>query len=137
MRISDWSSDVCSSDLPIANVRTMARIVHDTTADTRLILLLVGLFALLALLLAAAGMYAVMAVAVAAREREFGVRSALGASPARLVQVVLRGGLLQIAVGLLLGVGIALGLSSVLRSEERRGGKACVRMGRLRWAPHN
>lgn len=101
---------------PIANVRTMQDIVRSTTADMRLNLLLVGLFAALALLLAAAGMYAVMAVAVAAREREFGVRSALGASPARLTQLVLRGGLLQIVFGLALGVVLALSLSGVLRA---------------------
>jgi putative ABC transport system permease protein len=45
-----------------------------------------------------------MAVAVAAREREFGVRMALGAAPTRLLQLVLRGGLVQIAAGLALGV---------------------------------
>ncbi|HWU76520.1 MAG TPA: ABC transporter permease, partial [Rhodanobacter sp.] len=81
---------------PIASVRSMHSIVRKTTADARLSMLLIGLFATLSLLLAAAGMYAVMAVAVAAREREFGVRTALGASPARLVRMVLRGGLSQI-----------------------------------------
>jgi hypothetical protein len=101
---------------PIANVRTMQGIVRSTTADMRLNLLLVGIFAALALLLAAAGMYAVMAVAVAAREREFGVRTALGAAPSRLVRLVLRGGLVQIAIGLALGVGLALLLSGVLRA---------------------
>jgi predicted permease len=101
---------------PIANVRSMQGIVRSTTADMRLNLLLVGIFAALALLLAAAGMYAVMAVAVAAREREFGVRSALGASPWRLMRLVLRGGLWQIGLGLVLGVGLELGLSVVLRA---------------------
>ncbi len=94
----------------------MRTVVHATTAPVRLNLLLVGIFATLALLLAAAGMYAVMAVAVAAREREFGVRSALGASPTRLTRMVLRGGLLQIVVGLVLGVILALALSGVLRA---------------------
>jgi putative ABC transport system permease protein len=93
---------------PIANLRTMQNIVHQTTASARLSLWLIGLFAVLALLLAAAGMYAVMAVAVAAREREFGVRMALGAAPARLLRLVLGGGLVQIAVGLAVGVAIAL-----------------------------
>jgi predicted permease len=99
---------------PIANLRTMAEIVHATTDDTRRDLFLVGLFALLALGLAAAGMYAVMTVAVTARQREFGVRMALGASSAGMVRMVLQGGLRQIAIGLFLGMGITLALSRVL-----------------------
>ena len=99
---------------PIANLQTMAEIVHATTDDTRRNLFLVGLFALLALGLAAAGMYAVMTVAVAARQREFGVRMALGASSPGLVRMVLQGGLRQIAMGLFLGMGITLALSRVL-----------------------
>ena len=65
--------------------------------------------AALALLLAGVGMYAVMAVAVAAREREFGVRAALGAAPRGLVLLVLRGGLLQIVLGLLGGIVLGAG----------------------------
>jgi putative ABC transport system permease protein len=101
---------------PIANVRTMRSILHATLADARLNLWLIGLFAALALLLAAAGLYAVMAVAVAAREREFGVRLALGAAPMRLLRLVLRGGLAQIGLGLALGVAVALVLSHTLSS---------------------
>ncbi|WP_426702104.1 ADOP family duplicated permease [Rhodanobacter sp. Col0626] len=101
-------------DQPIANLRTMAEIVRATTDDTRRNLFLVGLFALLALGLAAAGMYAVMTVVVTARQREFGVRMALGASPLGMVRMVLSGGLQQIAIGLLLGMGITLALSRVL-----------------------
>ena len=103
-------------DQPIANVRSMRDVVSGTVAPLRLNLLLVGIFATLSLLLAGAGMYAVMAVAVAAREREFGVRLALGASPLRLLRLVLRGGLVQIGVGLALGVMLALALSGVLRA---------------------
>lgn len=99
---------------PIANVRSLHSIVKQTTQDARLSMLLIGLFASLALLLAVAGMYAVMAVAVAAREREFGVRTALGASPARLIKLVLRGGMAQIGIGLVLGVGLALAVAQVL-----------------------
>jgi predicted permease len=111
---------------PVANMRTMRSIVESTTADMRLNLLLVGIFAALALLLAAAGMYAVMAVAVAAREREFGVRSALGASPSRLTNLVLRGGAVQIACGLALGILLALSLSGVLRAVLQDIGRSAI-----------
>ncbi|WP_426662319.1 ABC transporter permease [Rhodanobacter aciditrophus] len=101
-------------DQPISGFRSMERIVRSTMADTHRTLLLVGVFAALALLLAMAGMYAVMAVAVAAREREFGVRTALGAVPARLMWQVLRNGIAQIAVGLVVGIAIVLGMSRLL-----------------------
>jgi putative ABC transport system permease protein len=104
-------------DQPIARVRTMNDVIfNDILSPSYFNLWLVSLFAVLALLLAAVGMYSVMAVAVAAREPEFGVRAALGASPARLVRLVLRGGLRQILLGLLLGVMITLALSRVLSS---------------------
>jgi putative ABC transport system permease protein len=101
---------------PINHVLSMAWVVHDTTTDTEFNLMLVGLLGGLALLLAGVGMYAVMAVAVAAREREFGVRAALGASPRRLLLLVLRGGLLQIVLGLAAGVVLSAAGSSVLRA---------------------
>ncbi|MBD8897564.1 ABC transporter permease [Rhodanobacter sp. DHG33] len=100
---------------PIANLRNLADIARGTTEPVRLDLLLVGLFALMALLLAAAGMYAVMAVAVAARRREFGVRLALGAAPLQLGRLVMRTGLLQVSMGLLLGVGVGWLLTDWLR----------------------
>jgi predicted permease len=103
-------------DQPINHVLSMAWIVHDTTTDTEFNLMLVGLLGGLALLLAGVGMYAVMAVAVAAREREFGVRAALGASPHRLLLLVLRGGLLQIVLGLAAGVVLSMAGSGVLRA---------------------
>ena len=101
-------------DQPIATVSTMDDIVRATTGNTRRDLFLIGLFALVALGLAAAGMYAVMTVAVAARRREFGVRMALGAPPRGMVRLVLRGAIAQIAIGMLLGVGLTLALSRVL-----------------------
>jgi predicted permease len=105
---------VVAPDQPISGFRTMDQIVRSTTAATHRTLLLVAVFAVLALLLAMAGMYAVMAVAVAAREREFGVRMALGAVPARLLWQVLRSGMAQIAAGLAAGIAIVLGISRLL-----------------------
>ncbi len=102
-------------DQPISDFRDMRIIVNSTMAATRTTLLLVGVFATLALLLAMAGMYAVMAVAVAAREREFGVRMALGAKPTQLVRLVLTGGLVQIVTGLVIGVATVLAVSRPLQ----------------------
>jgi putative ABC transport system permease protein len=101
---------------PIANFRSMQDVVASTTASLRLNLILVGIFAGLALLLAGVGLYAVMSVAVAAREHEFGVRTALGATPWALLRLVLREGLLQTGIGLVLGVILALSLSVAMRS---------------------
>lgn len=130
--MADWRAGIrealadVAPEQPIANPRSLHSIVRATTATARLSLWLIGLFAALALLLAAAGLYAVMAVAVAAREREFGVRMALGAAPARLLRLVLRGGLLQIAAGLVLGVGVAWlltrAVSQILMTLIGRGG---------------
>lgn len=100
---------------PIAGLQPMQALVATTTGEQKLNLLLVGLFAALALLLAAVGLYAVMAVAVAARQHEFGVRAALGAPPARLRRQVLGEAGMQIGVGLLLGLGVAMALSRVLQ----------------------
>lgn len=117
--MADWRAGIrealaeVAPEQPIANVRSLDSIVRTTTATARLSLWLIGLFAGLALLLAAAGLYAVMAVTVAAREREFGVRMALGAAPLRLLRLVLHGGLVQIVIGLVIGVGVALALSRV------------------------
>lgn len=111
-------------DQPIAHLRTMRDIVHGTTSDTFFNFLLIGLFAVLALLLAAVGMYAVMATAVAAREREFGVRSALGAPPRQLTALVLRGGLVQSALGLLGGVALTFASAGVLRAVVEELGRS-------------
>lgn len=100
---------------PIANLRTLASIVEGTTAEARLDLLLIGVFAVLALVLASAGLYAVMAVSVAAREREIGVRMALGSSSSRLLAWVLRGGVMQVGVGLVIGVALTLAASRLVR----------------------
>ncbi|MET0504594.1 MAG: ABC transporter permease [Luteibacter sp.] len=101
---------------PIANITTMTRIVRATTADIHTNLVVIGVFAGLALLLAVAGLYAVMAVAVASREREFGVRLALGEPTRRLMLGVLRAGLAQIGIGLAFGVAMALASSQLTRA---------------------
>lgn len=103
-------------DQPIANIRSMSRVMASTVAPMRINLLFMGIFSIFSLLLASAGIYAVMAVAVATREHELSVRMALGASPRKLIRMVLRGGLLQIVSGLFLGLLLAASLGDVMRA---------------------
>lgn len=96
---------------PISEIRSMRAILDETMAQSRLQSMLVGLFAALALGLAAIGLYALLSMTVAARNHEYGVRMALGARPSDLLRLVLKDSAIQIGVGLVLGLGIALALS--------------------------
>jgi len=82
----------------------------------RYTMIVLEVLAILALLLAALGLFAVMAYAVAQRQREFGVRLALGAGPGDLARLVVRSGIRIILVGIVLGLGSAWGLTRFLQS---------------------
>jgi putative ABC transport system permease protein len=96
---------------------TMDEIASNTVALPRFSAFLVTTFAVLALLLATIGVYGVFAQAVAARSREIGIRSALGATAHRLVIPVLAEGVLVTVAGILCGVFGALVLSRILQSQ--------------------
>jgi predicted permease len=100
----------------IFNVKTMERVVADSLSSLKLDLWLIGLFAGLALLLAAAGIYGVISYAVTARTQEFGIRLALGADGRRLLGLVLSHGSILIAIGLIVGAGGAIALTGLLKS---------------------
>jgi putative ABC transport system permease protein len=103
-------------DLPLYNIATMDQLVSNSVAQPRLNLSLLVAFAALALVLAAVGVYGVMAYAVTQRTQEFGIRMALGASPADVLkQVFLEGGRLA-ALGLALGLIAALALTRLMAS---------------------
>jgi hypothetical protein len=78
---------------------------------------LAGLFGFLALILAAIGLYGVTAYTVARRTNEIGVRMALGANRTNVVRLILRGAFLQIAVGLAIGIPLAIGAGRLLGSQ--------------------
>jgi len=105
-----------SPDQAIDDVRSMRSVVDGTMRDSRMQLLLVGIFAALALLLAGVGLYAILAVAVASRKHEYGVRIALGAKPSALVALVLKETAVQIGIGLAIGLAVALALSKTIQS---------------------
>jgi hypothetical protein len=91
-------------ELPINGVRSMDVRVSDSLVARRSPALLAGLFALVALLLAAIGTYGVLSYAVAQRRREIGVRLALGAQPRQIGRQFLRFGASLLAIGTALGV---------------------------------
>ena len=98
------------------NIVTVPQAIRQSQHNLRLAAQLLGAFALLGLGLAAVGIYGVTANLVAQRTGEFGIRLALGARPMDLMNLVLRHGFILAGVGLLLGLGGALGLSRYLGS---------------------
>jgi putative ABC transport system permease protein len=103
-------------DLPLDQVKTMDQIVDESLSGDRFGTVLFGSFAAVALLLAAIGIYGVMSFAVAQRTHEIGLRVALGASPARVLRLVLREGILLALGGLLLGLGGAYFVGRLMKS---------------------
>jgi predicted permease len=102
--------------LPVTAVQTMADVVRTSTATPRFNTLLVGAFALLALLLAGIGIAGVLATSVSRRTQELGVRLALGARPRALLAMILREGIALAAIGLAVGWPVAWMLSRVTGS---------------------
>jgi predicted permease len=104
-------------DQPMFNVATLDQRVHQSLTGRRVPLELIGLFAMLALALAAIGIYGVLAFAVAERTGEFGVRMAIGADAAHIRRQVLGDGARIAGAGLGIGVVCALALGFALRSQ--------------------
>jgi putative ABC transport system permease protein len=91
-------------NLAIFNIRRMDQVLSDSLWDVNLYLWLIGLFAGVALLLAAIGLYGVISYSVAIRGREWAVRLALGSDPAALARLVVRRGLYLCSIGIMIGV---------------------------------
>jgi predicted permease len=91
-------------ELPLSDVKTMTSRIDDSVAGRRTPLLLAGIFAGIAIMLAAVGIYGVLAYSVAQRRREIGVRMALGAQPEQILWQFLGLGVRLLAIGLPLGL---------------------------------
>jgi putative ABC transport system permease protein len=95
-------------------IRTLSEVVGNTIARPRALSLLVGVFALVALVLAAVGVYGVMAYSVRERTQEIGVRMALGATATSVFRLVFGQALRLVFIGVLTGLIAAIGLTTLL-----------------------
>ena len=103
--------------LAIAIPQSMDAIVAQALGQARLMMILLGLFAGVALLLAAVGIYGAVAYSVAQRTGEIGVRIALGAQAADVLRLILIQGLMPVVIGLGIGITVALALGRLLRTQ--------------------
>jgi putative ABC transport system permease protein len=105
------------ADQPVSNVRTLEQDISRSVAARQQTLTLLGLFAVVALGLAALGLYGVLAHAVALRRHEIGIRMALGAQRKDVLRLILRNGMGLTLLGGILGLAGTLALTRVLRNQ--------------------
>ena len=125
-----WKVD---SQLPITRVKTMDEVAASSFAARSFNMLLLTIFAGLALVLAAVGIYGVMSYAVTQRTQEIGIRMALGARSARCAALIIRHGMTMTLIGVALGVGGAYcphagDGNAAVRSNADRQGDLCRRL---------
>jgi putative ABC transport system permease protein len=108
-----WAVD---RDQPVSNISTMEEILSESLAAQRFNMLLLGIFAAIALVLAAVGIYGVMSYSVTQRTHEIGVRMALGATPSDVLRMVVGHGGRLVLAGIAIGLVAAFALTRVMAS---------------------
>jgi putative ABC transport system permease protein len=103
-------------DQPIHNIKTLDTISANSTSQRRFNLLLIGVFASVALALAAVGIYGVMSYSVTQRTHEIGIRMALGATSTDVLRLVVGQGLILAFIGIGIGIGAALAVTQIMDS---------------------
>jgi putative ABC transport system permease protein len=103
-------------NMAIFNIKTMEKVVSDSIAQPRFNMVLLAIFAGLALILASVGIYGVMSYSVTQRTQELGVRMALGAQRRDIFSLVLKQGIILALIGVAIGLAGAIGLSKALSS---------------------
>jgi putative ABC transport system permease protein len=114
--------------LPLSQVRPLEEVISQSRARPRFLAMLLGLFALVALGLAATGIFSVMTYAVAQRTNEFGVRLALGAQTSQVLGLVMGQGMRLVGIGVVLGGLAGWALARVLRGTISG-------LGEFHWVP--
>jgi predicted permease len=103
-------------NVPLSEVQTMDQVVAEATAQSRFYVVLLGAFAVVALVLAGVGIYGVMSYSVSRRTREIGIRMALGAQRRDVLELMVFHGMVPVLVGVLVGVAGALALTRFMAS---------------------
>jgi putative ABC transport system permease protein len=113
VRSAVWTLD---KDVPVYNMSPMNELLAGATAKPRFSIILLGLFAAVALVLAISGLYAVIAYSVAQRAREIGIRVALGAQARDVLKLIVRQAMVLLLIGIAIGLAGAFALTRVMRT---------------------